>query len=140
MNMAKFVTVLIFIFALLIPGCSSVSDMDSSKTPESSSWLLKSMSGVTVVLTPGNNITLEFDKNTHGISGFGGCNRFFGTYAINGDSVFFGAIGSTEMACDNLKTETDYYALLKKAETYKIKSGKLTLYSGGSAIMIFDRK
>ena len=33
------------------------------------------------------------------LSGFGGCNRFFGTYTLSGETLHVGPVGMTKMAC-----------------------------------------
>lgn len=138
--MRTLIAVSALIISFLLSGCSSVKELDQSKTLESNTWLLRSMNGGTVTLSSGKDITLEFEKNSQGISGFGACNRYFGKYSVENDGLVFSGIGSTEMACDNMNTETDYYRLLQKTDKYKIVSNTLSLYGSGKVTLTFEKK
>lgn len=48
------------------------------------------------------------------------CNRFFGSYAVNGDSIILGDGGMTEMACENMVTEDAIRMIMPFIATYKI--------------------
>lgn len=42
---------------------------------------------------------MVFHSENERLAGNGGCNTFFGNYALNGDKLGFSAMGSTMMAC-----------------------------------------
>lgn len=59
------------------------------------SWSFVSIGGVPVA--PDRPTSLRFEGER--LSGSAGCNRFFGSYAIEGDSLTAGPLGATKMAC-----------------------------------------
>jgi heat shock protein HslJ len=63
------------------------------------------------------------------VSGTGGCNTFSGTYTTDGDTISFGPLASTMMACEPsiMEQETVYFAALDGATTYAIDGDTLTI-------------
>lgn len=59
-------------------------------------WLLEDLGGIGVL--DGAQATLEFPDPGKAV-GSGSCNRFFGPVQISGESIAFGPLGSTRMAC-----------------------------------------
>ena len=55
------------------------------------------------------------------VTGFGGCNRFFGGYTVSGDSIKIGPLASTRKGCpDTLNLEVEFFSALQSAETSPI--------------------
>jgi copper homeostasis protein (lipoprotein) len=49
------------------------------------------------------------------VSGSGGCNRFTGSYELNGERLTFGETAGTMMACiEGMETEKEFFAALKQ--------------------------
>ena len=64
------------------------------------------------------------------LNGNGGCNRYFGSYAIDGSQLDISAIGATEMACPGLmQQEQEYFDLLQNAESFTSKDHTLIIYA-----------
>jgi heat shock protein HslJ len=77
------------------------------------------------------------------ITGNGGCNKMFGTFATKGTSIKFSGIGTTRMFCGLpgvMKTETDFTSELGKATRYSVAGDRLRIYSGRRLVMKFDRE
>lgn len=126
---------LLAVFPLVVAGCSA-SNGDSLSL-ESVKWNAESLNGVKLSLS--KSITIEFNKQTLTVGGFAGCNTYFGSYSTRQTKIAIIGLGSTDMYCDNMKTETDYLAALKSADSYKISGTKLTLYSGSTAVVVFKK-
>jgi heat shock protein HslJ len=81
-------------------------------------WQLESF-GPTAAEMPvveGSTITLEFETAEQAV-GSGGCNSYGGDYTVQGDTISFGQIVSTEIAClDQAVTEQEqrYFEALHK--------------------------
>ncbi|MBT1065215.1 META domain-containing protein [Bowmanella sp. Y26] len=56
------------------------------------------------------------------VSGFAGCNRFFGQVEVEGLSIHFGKLGATMMACPNMQLESQFMQVLEKADNYTMGS------------------
>jgi heat shock protein HslJ len=81
--------------ATLSTGCAAMSDDKPNPAIDGTSWVLASMPGKT--LANGSPATLQLQDGR--TSGSDGCNRFTGTYQINGSSITFPAPAGTMMAC-----------------------------------------
>jgi heat shock protein HslJ len=96
-------------------------------------WRLDELNGRKVT-TPENmkeaHMVLSSDESGPGVSGFGGCNRFFGQFQTDGDALSFSAMGSTMMACPaGMDTERDFMAALGATTRYAISGLFLELYA-----------
>ena len=70
------------------------------------------------------------------VSGFGGCNRFNGSYEIEGRSITFGPIASTKMACiPGGDTERAFLAALGKVTSFHKTAHHLELLDADGTIV-----
>ncbi len=93
-------------------------------------WQLEDLSGAGVI--DKSMTTLEFIEAGR-VAGRGGCNRFFGSVEIAGESIKFGQMGSTQMACVEalMNQESRYLRALGAAERYTLNGDELLVYSAG---------
>ena len=83
-------------------------------------------------------VTLILEEG--GVGGTGGCNSYFGSYTLDGDTVTFGEIGSTLMACAPPAgdVEAAYFANLASVATWFSDGGSLTMAGAdGDPVLIF---
>jgi len=73
-----------------------------------SSWTFVSIGGVTVAADRAT--ALQFDGNR--LSGSAGCNRFSGTYSVDGETLKAGPLMATEMACPGMELEQTFFKLM----------------------------
>lgn len=82
--------------------------------------------------------------NDGGVSGFGGCNRYFGDAEIDGDQIRFGALGSTRMACPEavMDQESRFFAALELVRRWRVEpTGLLHLLDNdGDTIVRLSRQ
>jgi heat shock protein HslJ len=85
---------------------------------------------------------LTFSAAESRASGFAGCNRFSGTYTTMGDSLHFGPLMSTKMACPGQdQVEVGYLAALSAVVTYTLADSSLILHgAGGTKLAAFRRR
>ncbi len=84
-------------------------------------------------------ITLAFEGGR--ASGSGGCNRFTGSYEEDGESVSFGQLASTRMACldEVMSAETAYFAALESVSSWSATEGELVLSdSSGQELLRYE--
>lgn len=87
----------------------------------------------------GRRASLAFDPVQGRVSGFGGCNRIAGTYRVEGDSLHFGPLISTKMACDaGMQLEDEYAKALGTTERYRLKGHQLELLVATDVVARFD--
>ena len=123
----KYLTILLTIFAL--KTCDSSEQLiNKSKMQD------MTLSGVFTVTTlektsSTNNLTLEFDALTKKVSGFSGCNRYFGSYTINKDSISIGPLASTRKYCigEANAIELKFQTALSKVNNFIIENNEISL-------------
>jgi heat shock protein HslJ len=105
--------------------------LDSAGELVETSWRLEDLGGARAL--EGVEATLEFPE-ARKAGGRASCNRFFGTVEISGDSVKFGPLAATKMACIDDATnaqEVKYLQALQGAERFAFDGPALLIYSKG---------
>jgi len=74
------------------------------------------------------------------ISGFSGCNQFFGSYTLDRDRVVIGPLAGSMMACGDpsMKVESAVHAALAGTFRYVLADDHLTLLSGTEPVLTFQ--
>lgn len=57
-----------------------------------------------------------------------GCNRFFGSFTKENNSINFQGVASTKMMCPNIKTEDAFSKVLQNTKTYEIKEENMIFF------------
>ena len=76
----------------------------------------------------GTRLTLEFRDGQ--VSGYSGCNRFHGSFTVQGNALTIGPLATTRMACgdDSMVQEQQFLAALASAATWEIVQGSLDIH------------
>jgi len=131
----KRVLLLALPFALIAAACSSGEDAMPTDYP----WQLAEIAGPDGTMsTPITIPTLAFEVDS--VSGNASCNRYSGGYEIDGSSISFGQLISTQMFCDEagvMEQEAAYLAALASVDTWSMDGETLTLSSGGTQLLAF---
>jgi putative lipoprotein len=98
-------------------------------------WIAEDIGGRGAVDRLQSTITFGADGRAHGS---GGCNRFTGGYTLEGNSLRFGAMASTNMACvpAAMDQEQRFHAALAAVQGYRIENGILHLTGAGGATVL----
>lgn len=117
----------------------------SVATLEGTQWQLETLSSNSAPLGAGGKpIDLVFMAEEQRAAGFSGCNRYFGSYALEGDSVAgnpltLGPLAGTMMACmegDDL--ERDYLKVMSTVTAYRIENSTLLLLNAEDVVASFS--
>ncbi|MCW5890883.1 MAG: META domain-containing protein [bacterium] len=93
-------------------------------------WSLVELDGRAVGADVARVPYLTFHRDGR-VSGFGGCNRLAGTYRVDRDSLTFGPLAATRMAClDAPDVETAFLAALGRVQRWTVADGRLALLTG----------
>ena len=75
------------------------------------------------------------------MTGFAGCNSYFGTYTLDGTALRFGPIGMTRMACaEGMGLEQQLGAALEATRSYTLTGNDLTLLGTSGPAARFERR
>ncbi len=125
---------LFLILVILLVSCKAqqVSIMNAE-------WKLTKM-GDQDLSTVNPPVTLTLDEAKKGISGHGGCNRYFGGYQSSGETISFTGLGSTKMFCqDTQPIEDAYFKALGTVQSYKTEGNKLYLLAERKVVLEFNK-
>ena len=104
-------------------------------------WLLESIGEEKIDNSNKENpIYIELDVTEEGnrIAGMAGCNRYFGEFTEAGeDSLSFGKMGATRMACDKLDVEDRYLKAVGSVDSYQVDGFYLYLKSKGANVLTY---
>jgi|GEM_PF-261049 len=104
-------------------------------------WKLTELYGRTITFT-GNGRGephLILRSSERQLTGFSGCNGFFGLYRQEGHRLSFEDTGATMMACpDNPDLEKTFFKAIKATGHYKIFGEMLELYQGREVVARFE--
>ncbi|MGQ9820177.1 MAG: META domain-containing protein [Candidatus Kapaibacteriales bacterium] len=105
-------------------------------------WVMEEMTDV--VLNKENLMkglpVFEFNLSEMRVSGHAGCNQFFGKINLKGNSISFGTLAATKMACPDMTVEQKVFQAINQNNfIYKIDRLKLVLESDSGIKMIFRK-
>lgn len=117
----------------------------ATATLEDTQWQLKTLSGN--LAPPGAGakpIDLVFMAQEQRAAGFSGCNRYFGSYVLEGESVAgspltLGPLAGTMMACaEGGDLERDYLQVMSTVTAYQIEGNTLLLLNAEDVVASFS--
>ena len=120
---------------LLVLGCADT-EQTSQAPLLGTTWNLAEMNNEKIQ-HPGPTIPhLRFEAER--VSGNDGCNNFFGSYTLDEDSLRFGMLASTRMACPHIEGfEMIFNTMLSITTRYLINGNKLELFDNDKLIASF---
>ena len=134
-------TILMMIAVTLgFSGCKSNSGDKAQLT--ANEWQLKEMTTTNGKTTLPQRVPTLMLTDTNTIYGFSGCNRFFGRYTIEGNTIKLEPGGSTMMACPDMEIED---AILKAMGNVKgVQAGQsenemLLVDADGGVLMVLSK-
>ncbi len=107
---------------------------------EGTSWELVELMDGSQPLA-GTTLTIVFEQGSAG--GTAGCNSYGGEYKLDGDTIFFGDVASTLMACLDagvMEQEAAYLGYLQEARSYQVADGFLYIYREDGAALKFKQQ
>ena len=103
-------------------------------------WRLTDLRGLDPIVLRNTTRPVTAAFTAGRISGFSGCNQFFGPYTLDRDRVVIGPLAGSLMACEepSMKVENAVHAALAGTFRYTLADHRLTLLSGAEPILTFQ--
>lgn len=79
---------------------------------------------------------IMLDPRAKRVTGSGGCNRISGGYGAGRDTLRFGRLVATRMACPSLDTETAFLRALDATRRYRTMGRILDLFDGAGQLLV----
>jgi heat shock protein HslJ len=123
---------------LLVAGGTLAVTQSSTEidTLQGGTWTLTELDGQPVRVDAGITATFGADET---LSGSGGCNRYSGSYLVEGSDIAVGALATTRMACeaDVMDVEDEFLDLLQASTTWSVNGPTLILSTPDGADLVF---
>ena len=134
---------------LIVDRFGSVSADQDCYTPLSTAslvntyWKLMRLGGAAATVVEGQrepHFILRIAEQR--VTGFGGCNQFMGSYAVDGDRLTFGPLAGTRMACpEGMEQEHAFHEALGKTVTWRITGERLEIFdAAGKSLAQFESR
>jgi heat shock protein HslJ len=124
--------------ALILAACSGMNSLAGT------SWALVSYGDLSSPTAAASGVETSLVFGTDGqVSGSMGCNGFGGDYSVSGDTLTFGSLISTMMACDEprMTQESAAFAVMNGKTTYNLNGSSLTITStDGAKVLLLTKK
>lgn len=102
-------------------------------------WKLTALNGKPVLAAANQrepSLILQSAGAHQRATGSGGCNRFTGSYELNGNNLSFGTLAGSMMACvAGMDTEKEYLEILPRVRTWKVIGQHLELFDAAGTIL-----
>lgn len=121
----------------LVSACGGDDAAEAPPSLDGTSWTL--VEGMDITIPDDVEMTIAFEAGR--ASGSGGCNRFTGSYEQDGESISFGRLASTRMACleEVMSAEQAYHSALESVTSWSATGGVLVLSdSSGEALLRYE--
>jgi copper homeostasis protein (lipoprotein) len=108
-------------------------------------WKLTALNGKPVLAAANQrepSLILQSAGTHHRATGSGGCNRFTGSYELDGNGLRFGALAGSMMACESgMETEKEFLETLPQVRTWKVLGQHLELFDAtGTMLARFEAR
>lgn len=136
-------TMLLWFSMIVLRCCWGPTDYQIMQDLQNDDTLLKTLNGTYNINTlnlenrASFSLNITFDENTKKVSGFSGCNRFFGSYLLNENTLKFNALGSTRMLCskDKNKIESKLLKAFEKADNVLFSENGFSLFNNKKRLL-----
>ena len=127
---------------VLVAGCQQTgSIVEENSVPNSSLtetyWKAVELNGEAVRMNEGaREAHLVLKQSDSQVKGFSGCNNFFGTYTLEKDTIHFGPLASTRMACPYMEQEARFLKALSETDRFQIEGESLSFFNEDGALVL----
>jgi heat shock protein HslJ len=133
---------LVVLFVILVVSCTTREKRSTSTTTgiEGPEWQLLEVGGSPVSPLAGERRPfIRLDGTKKQVSGFAGCNNFFGSYELDGSSLKFGPLGATRMFCEGLSGEVEirFMQALEQTRAWELRDSTLFLQKDSEVLARF---
>ena len=124
-----------FLFSIILLAFATYSCGSSKNIEESTKMQEQSVYGSYLISQIGKDLAIpegliiSIEENSDKFTGFSGCNRFFGTYKLEGNNIKFSNIASTKKLCQKEMNniENHFLKALNRVNTFTLSDNVILL-------------
>ncbi len=130
----------LILFFFILGGIGSCNSTREAAKLKDAKWELKTLNGEKVELTESkDDMFIQFDIAEKRVNGRAACNRFFGQFELDDLKLKFSPVGATRMTCPDLQKETEFFEMLEKVDSFRLKDDVLSFLSKGEVVATFKK-
>lgn len=130
----------LILFFFILGGIGSCDSTREAAKLKDAKWELKTLNGEKVKLTESkDDMFIQFDIAEKRVNGRAACNRFFGQFELDDLKLKFSPVGATRMSCPDLQKETEFFEMLEKVDSFRLKDDVLSFLSKGEVVATFKK-
>jgi len=125
---------LVSLLSLTLTACAG-----NNISLEGTAWQLVDFAGKPLLLD--YQPTMSFEEGR--VGGNSSCNTYGGEYTVKGDSIEFGMLMSTMMACADtaaMDQEQEYLSFLGGVDRWEMSDGRLFLFNASGEALVFEQQ
>ena len=128
--------IIIYIAAIiLVLGCTDTGQ-DTHAPLLGTTWNLAELNSREIQHPGPQTPHMSFEAEK--VTGNDGCNNFFGGYTLDGNSLEFGMLASTRMACPTIKDfDMEFNKMISATTRYRISGEKLEFFDNDKLLASF---
>jgi heat shock protein HslJ len=133
-----FILLCSFLFSLPATASEDAASEDTLSTAElgNTYWKLTELDGELVVTAENQREMKLTLRGENKVTGFGGCNSFFGSYEHDEASLSFSQLAATRMFCaESMDKESLFMKSLSAVKTYKIIGQTLQFFDADGKLL-----
>lgn len=129
---------------LTLAGCDSKPTKEATDSAkqmitfslEDTEWQLKSFMDGKAKATGKANLMMDSEKKR--VAGSAGCNRYFGSYNVSGETIQFSQMGATKMMCQDMSEEDHFFKYMQRVNRFQMEANQLILFKDNQPLMQFE--
>lgn len=130
----------LILFFFILGGIGSCDSTREAAKLKDAKWELQTLNGEKVELTESKDaMFIQFDIAEKRVNGRAACNRFFGQFELDDLKLKFSPVGATRMSCPDLQKETEFFEMLEKVDSFRLKDDVLSFLSKGEVVATFKK-
>ncbi len=133
----------LFALMMLTDSCNSsekaiettnIKKRDMAQSTFTGSYILTHIENTEAV---SKKLTIMFDEKSNKVTGFAGCNSFFGTYTVQNSDITFNNISTSKKFCrkDIIDAERQFLNALNRVNTFTVKDDVLSLLENDTTLL-----
>ena len=131
----RFGFILLFSILFSLQACTS-EDASSAAELVNTYWKLTELEGAPIVTADGQREMKLTLREENKVTGFGGCNSFFGSYEYDAKKLSFSQLAATRMFCeDAMDKESQFMKSLMVVKSYKITGQTMQLFDAEEKLL-----
>jgi heat shock protein HslJ len=133
--MKNYIILLIAVMTSVIAACTHT-EQHADQPFLDTTWNLVELEGESIE-HPGPRIPhLRFEPDK--VTGFDGCNNFFGNYTRKGNKLTFGPLASTRMACPQIREiDMEMNRMMAATTRFRISGNSMEFYQDAKLLASF---